>query len=600
MIKMKLWKNAFDTWKNFCPFYKRDLITKQQMVSFASNVGIIRSTYKKNFLVYLLYLEESEQIHPLNTKEINLSYYHPLQFFDILKKFKHTPFRRPPYHVSKEFSKYFEIRKLKLRIQEQKKRIKSMKRLGLDTEIIEQFLVEMYEEYENMEGKDDFELNGVELIRKVKIYSWTHPLIDEKALIAWIKIESLLFNQNPLFYGKINLEMRIQIRRDSDQNELTNFYNKFKRWRDEIFQNPTNNSLTQEEVDSLKELHQFLYSEINEGDFPHNGNWWDLFDIFSKLNLDKIKGFSLYYVNLIAIKRYIERVFWELLQQNLASPYRSNEKPYFCVSPQEYSDYKRSILIKFNLLVDNLFILYVDGETEKTIIDEYQSYSKLRIYFNVLNMTSQDKAGFFQRMSEIIIERVIYFFFDYDNYDKYKRNKEKYGANNRFFFPDFITENFTPDQFLNSLKEWLDSININLFKDDEEIINNLIQNAKKTSDRLIERVNNNEEIKEKNLRNPKGYEGIVASILMKKYALKLHKKYPDMVIINHFNVVGGKDKDKFNQLFKREISERIKHFVIDSITEDPERKNYRFPFENKLEPFFSLITDAINKTPYSL
>ena len=247
-----------------------------------------------------------------------------------------------------------------------------------------------------------------------------------------------------------------------------------------------------------------------------------------------------------------------------------------------------------------MFILYIDGETEKTIIDEYQSYSKLGIYFNVCNMTGQDKAGFFQRMSENIIERVIYFFFDYDNYEKYRRNKRIYGTKCIFFFPDFITENFTANQFLNALKDWLNSINVNLSNDDEENINKLLQNEKFISDRLIESINHNEEIEEKNLRNPKGYEEIVASILMKKYAKELHNMYPDMVIINQFDVVERKYKDKFNQLFKREISKRIKHNIIDSIKEDPQRKIFKFTFEVKLEPFFSLITDAINKTPYTL
>jgi len=47
---------------------------------------------------------------------------------------------------------------------------------------------------------------------------------------------------------------------------------------------------------------------------------------------------------------------------------------------------------------------------------------------------------------------------------------------------------------------------------------------------------------------------------------------------------------------KTELSERIKFILSDSIINDSQR-NFKFPFEVKLEPFFDKITDIINRTP---
>ncbi len=109
-------------------------------------------------------------------------------------------------------------------------------------------------------------------------------------------------------------------------------------------------------------------------------------------------------------------------------------------------DYSKSVLSDFNLFVEAPFILYVEGATEKSIL---KCYAKNRswIRYKVKNIKGLPKTIYYLKLNEDIEERVYYFFLDYENPEVYKINKDEVGNNGAFFFPDFVTENFSSERF---------------------------------------------------------------------------------------------------------------------------------------------------------
>jgi len=580
------------------------------MANLLINLGVVNSLHRRDIMVLMGFLEETHRLCPLiikkhriNSSEVitfssekiqpkDVPFYHPLQFFEVFRWYIHSTIKKPPYHLSSQFREYFRIRKLKLNISDLEDEIINLKGLGLDTNHTENYILELRSKLENISNQDDYDLEGRDLFKKLKT-SWVRNMINENSLMVWIKIESLLFYRNSKLFGRNFSYMEPIGSINTSEDEIEQFKKDYLEWREKIYENPQK-FLTEGEIKLLKEFQHTLYSEINNGDFPIQGKWSDLFDIISINKLDNIKGYSNYYLNLITIKRYIDRVFWKLYGVNLNYPYRPEKKPGFYFNDvdddiKEFIDYKKSILTKFNLLVDNPFILYVDGETEKNIIDEYQSARK-GFFFNIKNMGGMDKYLFYVRITENVKEHDSFFFFDYDNLDKYEKFKKYTNENHNFFFPDFITENFTPDQMFQFLEGWLYELDIEFAEDLKTQIKQKLLESKEESDELIKQINSEEEI---TLNRPKGYEVKISEFLRKKFAEKLANKYPERIELNNYGEIT--QIKKFNQLMKTELSDRIKFVVLDSIEEDPNR-SFKFPFEVKLGPFYERINIVINRT----
>lgn len=67
--------------------------------------------------------------------------------------------------------------------------------------------------------------------------------------------------------------------------------------------------------------------------------------------------------------------------------------------------------------------------------------------------------------------------------------------------------------------------------------------------------------------------------------------YPQRINLDHNNrIVNHED---FESLIKTELTSRLKKLIIYSIKKDPERRGQKFPFENKLEPFYTEINNYI-------
>lgn len=614
---MKQWKKAFEIWENFCPFTKRKLLSKERFVRWAESLGLTTTTRRDDFLVFLMFLEECEIICPLTLSsdrsgfdtetvyfyehvelEQEIAYYHPLQFFEVINWYNHATSNKPPYYFSPEFREYYSLRKMEYNLKDYKQKIEDWKGMDLSIDFTKEHLEKLEKQLEErkLKGKTSYP-NGINLLKQLKIGGFTSEFINEEYLIVWIKLESLLLEYNAAIFAPNPPRMNWKVS-PRDQNELQKCIDEYKLWRQNLIDNKEN-YFTEIEIKAIKSFHFYLGQKIGDGPFGTfgtKGNWMDLFDIIPPQRKNKLEGLTSIYVNLLSFKRYIERAYWELFKKNILYDRETDDKPYFFGQGEgDYRVYVKSVLLQFELFPSNPFILYVEGESDRAIIIEYIN-KKSGLRFKIKNMQGINNADYHMKVSEDTEDHEYYFFFDFDSVDKYNSRREEYRDKCSFFFPDFMTENFTVDEFNEALISWIDFINLDLTGEHKSKIYELLMQEKEKSNILIEDINSGAELTE---RNTKGYEKISINYLRLYFRSELSKLFPESIGLDDNGWMLKSSKKYFDDLFKEGISNRLKQLIIDSMELDP-RREHKFQFEIKLQPFWDKLLTIVNRTPYYL
>ncbi len=613
---MKLWKNAFNIWENLCPFVKRELLTKADFVNWAEEIRIINSIEKDTFYSYINILEECEIICPLVLKEDGRNHpydyrviysfikfeekieplYHPLQFFQVIYWFKHS-FRKKPYYPSKEFKEFFSFNQLKLNIEKMRREIESQKHYNLTTESTREHLTKLENKLKISQKQTILYPKGNELRKKLKI-TRVRSFLTEDFLSVWIKIESLLLQDESRVFAPNPPMMKLNIKDESNFILVKACIRNYRVWRNQILQNKKD-FLSEDEIKYLKNFHWELNRIVNDCDFGNSGNkgnWFDLFDLIPSDKKDKLGGFTSFYINLLSIKRYIERVYWDLFEMEvLKFPDDPDMKPYFYYNNnKDYDLYMRSILLQFGLFSSNPFILYVEGETERTLLLEYLKRRRF-IRFKIKNIKGIGNVSHYMKVTEEFEDKEFYFFIDYDSYNKYKKNARMYGDNCAFFFQDFVTENFSAIQFYEAFISWINTLHLNMTEFQKEEIQKRLRKSKLYSEKIKSLIQRGEEIKEK----PQlGFEKIIINFLRQHYSCEMQQNYPKILKLNKKNQI--ENTKEFEDLIKTQLALRLKTFIVESMEEDPQRKEKIFSFEEKLNPFIENILKIINITPISI
>ena len=152
---------------------------------------------------------------------------------------------------------------------------------------------------------------------------------------------------------------------------------------------------------------------------------------------------------------------------------------------------KDQLIIKRNYLLFKLKKTTNIGEIEDIIMKEIKGNAENPIHCMSLLIEFKNRKTI----------TLFDFFLDYENHTEYENNKELVGDNGEFFFPDFVTENFQPQEILEAFKDWVSDCSISLSSEHEKKILDLLENAKLESDKLISQPVKTE--------NPKGYEEIL-------------------------------------------------------------------------------------------
>ncbi|KKN38717.1 hypothetical protein LCGC14_0750690 [marine sediment metagenome] len=612
---MKLWKDAFNTWENLCPFVKRELLTKVDFVDWAEKIRLIDSIEKEAFYSYINILEECEVICPLVLKEDGKNHpfdyrviyslvkfkekleplYHPLQFFQIIYWFKHS-LRKKPYYPSKEFKELFSLNQLQLKIEKMGREIEFQKHNNISTKNIRDNLTNLENKLKRTQKQTKFYPKGKELRKKLQIIR-VRSFLTEDFLSVWIKIESLLLQDESRLFAPNPPMMKLNIEDETNIISVEECIRNYRIWRKQVL-DKKKGFLSEDEIKYLKDFHWELNRMVNDSDFGNSGNkgnWFDLFDLIPSDKKDKLEGFTSFYINLLSIKRYIERACWDLFEMEVLK-FRDDPdmKPYFCYNnKKDYDLYMRSILLQFDLISSNPFILYVEGETERILLLEYLKRRRF-IQFKIINIKGIGNVSHYIKITEDFEDKEFYFFIDYDSYDKYMKNARKYGDNCAFFFQDFVTENFSTKQFYEAFISWIDTLHLSIKDFQKEEILKKLQKSKLYSEQIKNSIQTGEEINEK----PQlGFEKIVINFLQQLYSSEMQQNYPQLLKLNKENQI--ENTREFKDLVKTQLVVRLKTVIIESMELDPQRKDKIFPFEEKLKPFIENILKIINITPIS-
>lgn len=633
---MSEWESVFDTWKDFSPFLSRNLINRKEILKWIEVLGFTIFSSEENVMDILMdYLEEINLFHPIHidkkdskwgqymrknsgistfsvqSEELTdiMKFYHPFQFFQFILywdcyKNNYSQESRFYYYLRKERVKRYEKndRKLKKSVSKiEKEGRKWIEKTNKDifkrmNKNVDRSKERTRREKNQQKKKNLRGLKEVNKQKKAYRDNFYTKLIHSKWLTSdflkiWIKLDSLrLFGEYIITPSEISVQhlLNSQSRYDKKEREgvLINFYN----WRDKKMKGKKN-FLTTDEVIILKQLYATIHREfIDYSKNRFNGleKWKDLIDMIPTDKLSKLSGNLSISVNILSILRYLTRAAWEMFELNLLQwpKNKENEKPYCCLNEEkEVIEFRRSVLADFGLFVSSPFILYVEGETEKQIISSYIQNKRGWFPYIIENIKGIDKTIQTLTVNKPIKERHYYFFLDYERLQNYKAKKSIIGDNGAFFFPDFVTENFNPEEILELFAKWFNKIGVTLTKRDREVLSKELNECKSESNLLIQM--------EEKEGNPKSYEKVLINFSLKNYPDYLIKAYPE---INNNENSQYPNRMKFKQKFKKIFTENYLILLIKKALEtDPERKGDKFAFETKISPFYASINQYIHR-----
>lgn len=274
MSKMNFWSNVYKIWCEFCPIFKRPLISKEGFVIWAKELGYVKTFEEDGFLTFIGFLEEFSRLNPIafsktkksfvyqpsETCEFNddkdlTSFYHPIQFFDTIRQFEIQPYRRQPYHFNRDFERYFWKRKLQLEIKKISRNIEFSKGKSWDVEHLIEILQKKKNEIQNYNDIPDTFPNPKEELMDWKVGGTRNLFFSEQELITWIKIESFIHPNKGFIFGPRNiaLKRRFLVNDPWNEKEFKLKEEKYNNWKvnklDEI-----NDTFSEEDKKTIEKL----------------------------------------------------------------------------------------------------------------------------------------------------------------------------------------------------------------------------------------------------------------------------------------------------------------------------------------------------------
>lgn len=482
---MSEWLSVFDTWKQFSPFLRRNLLSRRGLFNWAEELGYV--TYKGEITdcYYLLdYLEEINLFQPIYISKADSEYgqkldrkgrfsffpnepkdndfikfYHPFQFFQFILFW--DSYRK---YFNEDSLFYFYLRKKKLERVEgdfknkkkwmkkieseeikwiKNKNKKSCKSFNKRVDLSEKYTRKQKRE-KKRENKRDFKLDN----RQKKIlFDQFYPKLtgsywlNSEFLKVWIKIDSLMLFRNRIITpGIVRVEPVLNTVSRFDKTEKESVLKDYNNWRDSLMEKK-NEFLSEEEKETLKNMYNeiyrlFIHSSKNIIDGLEK--WGDLLEMIREKKLVELYGNLNISINIILFLKSFTRIAWELFGINILPWPKNKEKtqPYlYFKDDSEVVDFRKSVLADFGLFASTPFILYVEGGTEETLMKYYFENKWLLFPISVENIRGIDKTTQALTINRPLKDRIYFFFLDYERQKKYKEKKKEIGENGVFSFP---------------------------------------------------------------------------------------------------------------------------------------------------------------------
>lgn len=394
--------------------------------------------------------------------DLDFYLYHPIQFFQIITYLRGSTYKN--LLNKKEYKEFYWKRRLNFNDHMVKEIEKYLKEKKLTKE-------------QYIKQKSD---KGIGFHQLDWIYFSQHRWLIEKALLLWIKFEKYYQIKflRPSNSHKINIELQIS-QWDSNKDELYDkMFKKYREWYMEVSKNFSNYF----SVDDFNILKGFITWTEVQLDIDGLDRFKDLFLLINKEKKSMLKGFLSFYVNILQIVKTL-RFFQEKLVKSFPELKNENIEPkwyepkYFFKEEQEKIEYLQKVYLDYGLTQKDTYLLYVEGPTELILLIDWLDmvYYRTKVKINIKILPSgKSSASVFEYLANNFDANEHFLILDEDKqgYAEGKKNQLRgRGILNDSFYifsPDFVTENFKPEEIIEALKGYFNEISDKIYEATEQ------------------------------------------------------------------------------------------------------------------------------------
>jgi len=525
----KTYKKIFEIYINFCPYYRRNLINLNDMYKWLEDIDL-RSRFfsnKYDFFILMEWFNAIGLIKPIavlsyppetfqdvqftiktNSSELDQLYEDGLVSFpeDIynltnkspreIKPWEHRVYK-PQVDDENDYRRFFEydldnylyhplqflqlvtyLRRSTYQNLRNKKEYKEFywkRRFNFKDPIvkeIEKYLKEKKltkEQYTKQESD-----KGIGFHQLEAIYFSQHRWLIEKALLLWIKFESIYHIKflRPSNSREINIELQISLWDSNKEDVYKKMFQEYNEWRTNVLENFSKYF----SVDDFTTLKGFIeWSEIHLN-FDGLDRFKDLFLLINNEKKSKLKGFISFFTNMLQIVKTLRFFYGKFI---IVFPELENEKiepkwyepKYFFEGEQDRIDYLQKVYLDYGLSQKNTYLLYVEGSTEKILLEDWLVlvYLRTKVKVDVKRIYGK-KDYIFKYLAKEFDAKEHFLILDEDKpgYADSKKNelrgREISEDSFYIFSPDFVTANFEPIEIIEALKSYFNEISDKIYE----------------------------------------------------------------------------------------------------------------------------------------
>lgn len=529
----KTYKEIFETYINFCPYYRRNLIDLSDMYKWLEDIDLRRKFFsnKYDFFILMEWFNAIGLIKPLavlsyppetfkdaqftiraNSAELDQLFKDGLISFpeDIynltnkspreIKPWEHRVYK-PLVDDEKDYRKFIEydldhylyhpiqffqlVTYLRgstyqnLRNKKEYKEFYWTRRFNFEDFVVKE--IEKYLKEKNL-TKDQYikqeSDKGIGYHQLEAIYFRQHRWLIEKALLLWIKLESIYRIKflRPSNSREINIELQISLWDSNKDDVYKKMFQEYNEWHTDVLENFSKFF----SIDDFTTLKGFIEWSAIQLNFDGLDKFKDLFLLINNEKKSKLKGFISFFMNILQIIKTLEVFFDKFIK---VFPELENEKHkpkwyeprYFFDEGQEkeQNDYLQKVYLDYGLMPEDTYILYVEGPTELILLEDWLDlvYYRINIKINVKPLPSGKRTAFmFEYLIKEFNTKEHFLILDQDTPEYAEGKKAQLkgkGISEESFYifsPDFITANFESVEIIEALKSYFIDISAKIYE----------------------------------------------------------------------------------------------------------------------------------------
>jgi len=412
------------------------------------------------YRVYRPYADEKEHYRRFTKYDLDRYLYHPIQFFQLLTYLRGSTYQN--LKQKKEFKEFYWRRRLNFEDRTADQIKKHLEEKGRTKE-----------DYIKQESE-----KGIGFHQLESIFFQQHRWLIEKALLLWIKFESIYHIKFLRPSNERNIDIEIQISMwDSDREDtFWRIVEKFNEWRTEVVEN-FSKYFNIEDFNILKGFREWSEVQLR---FDGLDNFKDLFLLIKNEKKSKFKGFLSFYMNMLQIVKVL-RVFTDKFIKEFPELENEKQEPkwydprYYFEKGQEKeeNDYLQKVYLDYGIKQEDKYIIYAEGPTELILLEDWLDlvYYRIDIKINIKPLPSGKRTAF---MFEYLIkefnaqEHFLVLDADTPQYIEGKKaqlkGKEISEDSYYIFSPDFVTANFKPAEIIEATKSYFNELSDKIYE----------------------------------------------------------------------------------------------------------------------------------------